>query len=190
MNIDILVIIAQYLSYNDYITFSQINKETFKYLKMKIPLHVQKEWCLKQLSEYPDVMLKFFDPIKLYKVPIISLGKKRGHTDYIDFIKPSYFKNNKVIRGTDIYNRPFISFMYYVNNNKQITTIFQRYSDCDVWVIAGQHLPGLQNSSLVFDYDKFDNNSKLFSELLKHGKANYEYIDIFTDQPYKITIYS
>ena len=74
-------------------------------------------------------------------LPILDLKGRRNFTGYIDFIIPDEMPYN-IMKGIDYYNRPFISFKFYVTNkndfidtNCYIGTFFQRYTD-DIYNLA------------------------------------------------------
>ena len=70
-------------------------------------------------------------------IPILDIGRRKGATDYIDFI--NYHEvNEPVMKGTDIYNRDFIVLKFAIDNICGIQTFFQRYSDSyNLWVGCG-----------------------------------------------------
>ena len=66
-----------------------------------------------------------------HDVPILDIGTRTGHTDYIDFIKLDEVRY-PVMKGTDLYNRPFVVVKFMVIRNGkhelQMETFFQRYT--------------------------------------------------------------
>ena len=55
--------------------------------------------------------------------------------DYIDYIIPSDFPDNvKIMKGVDVYNRPFITF----TDGHSVQTIFKRYSDTTGMFVVGR----------------------------------------------------
>ena len=71
--------------------------------------------------------------------PTLDLGKRQGHTDYIDFIRPNEVPNPITV-GIDIFSRPFcVIRVVGVRNGKLVhfsNTFFQRYTDSNLWVAA------------------------------------------------------
>ena len=65
--------------------------------------------------------------------PVLNIGDKRGHSDYIDFISETDV-SAPIMKGVDISSRPFITVKIVgkkENNKKKkfFQTFFQRYSD-------------------------------------------------------------
>ena len=65
-------------------------------------------------------------------IPVLDIGERRGHTDYIDFIIESDMQY-PVMKGVDIHRRPFLALKLQKDNGKKksdfVITIFQRYTD-------------------------------------------------------------
>lgn len=51
----------------------------------------------------------FGDRKNIEELPILDVGTRCGHTDYIDYITPQDMSHS-IMRGTDMFRRPFISF--------------------------------------------------------------------------------
>ena len=66
------------------------------------------------------------------QVPTLDIGTRIGHTHYIDFLRHSDMAA-PIMKGTDTFNRPFISIEVRVNVNghirEDVGTFFQRYTD-------------------------------------------------------------
>lgn len=67
------------------------------------------------------------------ELPVLDTGSRVGMTDYIDFITEDEMKY-PVMRGVDVYRRPFISVRVTVtkpsgDTSKAVGTFFQRYTD-------------------------------------------------------------
>ena len=89
-----------------------------------------------------------------HNIPILNVDHSRGRTDYIDYIKHNDM-THPIMKGIDIYNRPFIAIRYHCLDNSTIKTfsknsptddisqtslcIFQRYSDCPELLVIGSH---------------------------------------------------
>jgi hypothetical protein len=99
---------------------------------------------------YPENLLNIIDCEKFYNCPVLDLGDNVGGTCYIDFIKKEDFmnKNSSILRGHDMYNRPFVSFLYKIGNNHKVVTFFRRYSDENnkLWQFGGD-LPECMSQS-------------------------------------------
>jgi len=149
---DIILLLLNYVKFNEYKEISQINKDIYKKTRYNIPYRIKKEYAIKNLSGYPNKLFDIFDPIKLFKLNNIYI--KNGFIgDYIDFLDKSHFKNNNLIRGNDLYNRYFISFKYEYENQFYVTTLFQRYSnDIYRWVSGGKSPFGY---TIIIDFDEY-----------------------------------
>ena len=71
--------------------------------------------------------------------PILDIGEREGHTDYLDFIKLKELKY-PVMKGCDRHGREFIVIKIIISNKVYAQTFFQRYYDdgnlwmgCMVW---------------------------------------------------------
>ena len=177
MNYNIIFCISQFVKFNEYRKLSLLNKEIRNKLLSKIPYYIKLEFAINELllDKYPIKLLTIFNPIKLYKVPIIYKKIYRGNTNYIDYIDSSYFKKYSIIRGIDEINRSYISFYY----NNKVTTLFQRYND-DIsrWVTGGGSPFG--NNVCVFDFDDLNYKESdtiiILSNLLNYGLYIHENI--------------
>ena len=192
----IILLITKYIKSNDYINLYYTSKNISKEL-YDIPYHIKYDFCKKKLKEYPSHFFDYFNPIKLYNTKKIDLGNMVGYTQYIDFINLSDFKkyNTNILRGIDIFNRPFLSLLYNDNlnssinelnidksfKNKKIITLFQRYSDYKYnWTIGGDHLLGKHISILYFNYNiiyKLDDPINILKNLFNNTKTSYNYTD-------------
>lgn len=113
------------------------------------------------------------------KLPILDLQGRNGHTDYIDFIKPDDMEFS-IMKGIDLFKRPFISLKVNINNKETVGTFFQRYSDCNKnWAFGSKsydfaiyHDSRLRNE----DYDFLEKRLKL----LLNGEIIYN-IDLYKD---------
>lgn len=179
MNSHVVYNISKFVNLYEYIQLSLIKSDIRKilYLKQNIPYHIKLEFIMNELvrNKFPKKLLEIFNPIKLYKVPIIKNKIYPGTTSYIDYINPSYFKIYPIIRGVDKINRLYISFYY----NNKVTTIFQRYSDDNIrWVTGGCN--PIDTSVHVFDFDNayYEESPtiKILSELLNNDFCIYENI--------------
>lgn len=95
------------------------------------------------IEGYPTKLVEAFGGIEnIHKLPILDLGQQVGSTDYIDFVMDKDM-NKGIMKGTDVYGRPFIAFRY-VNNKKpqhglQVQTLFRRYTDSNRTWCFGSH---------------------------------------------------
>lgn len=171
--------IINYINYNDYIQLHRINIDTFNKLKI-IPIHIKEEFYCKKLK-YPIELINMIGPSILFNIKEIDIKDRKGWTDYIDFININDFNNSNLIRGIDIFNRPFISILYTINNNPnpKILTIFQRYSDYkNKYAAGGNHFPGFHISAIYFDNTRYDNEIlNILIKLIKYSKVSYNFIE-------------
>lgn len=176
MNNNLILCISKFINFTEYKHLSLINREINKLLLYKIPYNIKLEYVHKELSFFPEKLLKIFNPIKLYKIPIIEKKIYSGCTHYIDYIDHTFFKKYSIIRGIDELNRPYISFYY----NNIVTTLFQRYSDDKIrWVTAGKNPFG--NNVCVFDFDNVHYKENeviiILADLINNGFSNFDNIE-------------
>jgi hypothetical protein len=126
----------------------------------------------------------------IFNIKHIDTRKRRGMTDYIDFLNYNDFHDNKtnILCGYDYYSRFFISIMYDKKTcgtikNNCITTLFQRYKNNNfLYVSCGDAISGYDYVSVLrmdnyFGYEYH----KLFFHLLSNNeiiikKKNNKYI--------------
>ena len=107
--------------------------------------------------------MSFQDLVNLSKcLPQLDLGQKVGDTGYIDFLKEDDVPE-KLMGGTDVYGRPFITFKGCVDNTRVMETIFQRYTSPSYWMSCGHGTP---------------DHLLLTSGGMKHGQIQF-YLDLF-----------
>jgi hypothetical protein len=181
----IIILIKNYIKLNDYINLYKTSKNISKEL-YDIPYHIKYDFCKDNLNIYPSRFFDYFDPIKLYKTKKIYLGNRVGYTQYIDFINFSDFKKyeTNILRGIDIFNRPFLSLLYndnYNYNKKKILTLFQRYSDDKYkWTVGGDQLVGKDISAIYFNDNVVYENDEpinIIKDLFNNNKTSYNYIN-------------
>ena len=108
-----------------------------------------------------------------YDCPILDVGERRGHTDYIDFIRENEIdKGWSVVKGFDMGFRFFIvirSEFVYSDGRKERTfsTFFQRYNDSKtLWHCCGHDGVTLMNTEGGMNIEQFE----LICQLLYQGK--------------------
>ena len=94
-------------------------------------------------------------------LPVLDIGKREGHTEYIDFLKWDDHAS-PVMKGVDCYSRPFLTFQLGLQIVKQDgtevmkyfpQTFFQRFSKYpENWVGGNTH-------SVLGTYPKLDHHS-------------------------------
>jgi hypothetical protein len=95
------------------------------------------------------------DIAKSNKYPILNIGNKGGHTDYIDFLKWDEV-TNPVMIGIDCYKRYFVVVKFFVNNKyKLMQTFFQRYTDGSGWMGCGHATTNLISTSGYMNEHQF-----------------------------------
>lgn len=77
--------------------------------------------------DLPDWLNSLLGPETL---PILDIGGKGGHSDYIDFTSANDV-NAPIMCGVDKYRRPFVTLRTLNRNDGSISvhTLFQRYTD-------------------------------------------------------------
>jgi hypothetical protein len=114
-------------------------------------------------------------------LPILDLKGRRNFTEYIDFIIPDEMPYN-IMKGIDYYNRPFITFKFYVCNKNDSTdsyctvgTFFQRYTN-DIYDLAFGTCGQL---GLLYDRSRINKSDyKLLEERIKLLINNVNIYDI------------
>ena len=102
----------------------------------------------------------------LINVPILDIGNKVGHTEYIDFI-PWDTVTSPVMKGTDIFGRKFFVIKMIINDNKIMQTFFQRYSNGKLWMGCGHATMNLIDTCGGMSNEQFE----LIANIIKFGKA-------------------
>ena len=80
--------------------------------------------------------------IQIPDIPVLDIGRRIGHTEYIDFLKWDEVEY-PVMKGIDVYKRHFIVVKMIVNGNKIMETYFQRQTnDVNFWMACGHATRG------------------------------------------------
>ena len=75
--------------------------------------------------------------IQIPDIPVLDIGRRIGHTEYIDFLKWNEVKY-PIMKGVDIYRRHFLVVKMIVDGNKIMETYLQRYTgDNTNWMACG-----------------------------------------------------
>lgn len=76
---------------------------------------------------------------KGYNPQLLDLGKRRGLTNYIDFVQVDDMKA-PIMFGTDLFRRPFVSFLLQDQEGLRfVISAFQRYTeDPYCWCVGGR----------------------------------------------------
>ena len=104
-------------------------------------------------------------------IPILDIGRRKGATDYIDFINYQEV-DEPVMRGTDIYGRDFIVLKFVIDNICGMQTFFQRYSDSyNLWMGCGpgyetliNTIGGVKQNQVELIRDIINNGSSIITE--------------------------
>ena len=172
LNNNIILLLLNYLKLDNIIYLYSINKYLYNIIIFNIPKDIKINYCKNKLNMYPDKLLEYFDPIKLYKIKNIDIKDETGFTDYIDFITEYDFGQEKIIKGIDIYKRPFIAFKCFFENKINCIILFQRFSNYALkWVSANDYCIFNQCTTLYMD-ESFDKNiyARTFSNLFNDEK--------------------
>lgn len=102
--------------------------------------------------------------------PILDVGKRMGHTKYIDFITWKEV-NYPIMKGVDCCQRKFITLKVIVNQVKILQTFFQRYTGGSLWMACGhatQNLfytsGGMSENQIEFIKKIIDNQKPILVE--------------------------
>lgn len=98
-------------------------------------------------------------------IPNLDIGDRKGWTDYIDFIKGDEIKF-PVMKGIDIFKRPFLVFRVKVGKKIYSQTFFQRYSNGCSWQTA----KGGNDGDLMHSYGGMNSHQFDFINELVSGK--------------------
>ena len=115
---------------------------------------------------------KVIDLFEDLSFEILNIGMRNGYTGYLDFISPDELGSNVVMKGKDLYSRPFFVFkaiFEYSNGEKKntFTTFFQRYDDDkNLWHCCGHHGENLMSTEGGVNLEQF----KLLYELFSLGE--------------------
>ena len=118
---------------NQYISYETQKKLTVKISKLSKKCRSLSYQKLKEYyisKNFDNHIVSMFGGIQnMVKFPILEWDDKfMGSTDYIDNIIPQDL-SSKIMMGIDNYNRPFISLRTNKNGNKNVDTLFQRYTN-------------------------------------------------------------
>lgn len=84
--------------------------------------------------------------IQIPDIPVLDIGKRIGHTEYIDFLQWDEV-TSPIMKGVDAYKRHFLVVKMIVNGNKIMETYFQRYTDDNThWMACGHATRGFLNT--------------------------------------------
>jgi phosphosulfolactate synthase (CoM biosynthesis protein A) len=105
---------------------------------------------------------------------VLDLGDRRGHTDYIDFIKQSDVTTS-LSKGIDVFRRPFfvlLGIAHFESGDEMdievFQTFFQRYTDNDsLWMGCGHHGINLMETSGGMSEAQIE----LLQELIRNKKV-------------------
>ena len=109
--------------------------------------------------------------IQIPDIPVLDIGRRIGHTEYIDFLKWDEVEY-PVMKGIDVYKRHFIVVKMIVNGNKIMETYFQRQTnDVNFWMACGHATRGFldtRGSELI------KGQIELFNFLITQGSGLIE----------------
>jgi len=132
--------------------------------------------------------------IRWSDVPVIDIGEKMGHTDYIDFIKEDEVTDS-VTKGIDICRRPFYVIKAEVVDNRGkvwpvFETFFQRYTNnTHLWMGCGHYGDnfmdtggGMERCQIRLLVDLVENGSvELTPELIDTTRISYDLVQKIKD---------
>jgi hypothetical protein len=106
---------------------------------------------------YPDFILK---ALSVSKLPVLDTDKT-GSTGYIDFIRVEDMSHS-VMKGIDVFGRPFLTLKVISSKGPMVGTFFQRYSDdCNYWAYGTCYDSFLYHDSKVRVSDYEDVTERL-----------------------------
>ena len=117
----------------------------------------------------------------LFRMPVLDIGRMRGHTDYIDFIQSDMMKT-AVMKGIDVWRRPFMVLRFSQDGHQGVITVFKRYTDShSTWVTGGAHIVGYEGVNVVSAQHPL---LSILKSLLEHGECSYMYTTIHDTQAF------
>jgi len=137
-----------------------------------------------------------------YECPRLDIGKRVGHSEYIDFIQEEELLDNNIMKGTDSYRRKFIVIKAIVilkngERKKTFSTFFQRYSENDLlWHCCGHHgvnlmdtCGGMNIGQIIFLRELLYNKKcELTSEIIEKNALIYSIYNTNTEDDNKTPI--
>ena len=125
---------------------------------------------------YPKPLV---DVLHLNKAPVLPWENRfLGGTGYIDRIRRSDIKDDKVVKGVDCFKRPFVVF---VDKNDMMCVLFQRYEPGEALGLAGKNplwvgIPSerevFQEGWHAFPVSKMDEFAKRLAKYLPQANAS------------------
>jgi len=110
----------------------------------------------------------FHESSEFENLPVLDIGKREGHTEYIDFLKWDDLAS-PAMKGVDCHSRPFLTFQLGLQivkkNGTEVMkyfpqTFFQRFSNYpENWV--GGNVHGVLGTYPRLDHHSFDMIKKL-----------------------------
>lgn len=123
------------------------------------------------------------------KIPILDIGERRGHTDYIDFICGDEL-TYPVMRGIDTHNRSFVVINVIINNQRLCQTFFQRYTDDKYsWMGSGGlvcTIGGMKQDVFEFITEIIEGKSPIMLESYNPKSESFKNKKVHLYQPEKI----
>jgi hypothetical protein len=129
------------------------NKELIEINKKRIENFIKNKMIYQKMN-IPSIIKYHINKNNLYEKKIdyelysniiqakdVNLQKRRGYTDYIDFIQKDDFDNTNIIYGTDCYKRFYIAVLFDKISDSTITknniaVFFQRYYDDEFYFVS------------------------------------------------------
>jgi hypothetical protein len=169
--------------------YGEFNK-SFKNSKLQFIMDEIDAWTSK-IDTYAytfldmTILANYFSPAWT-TIPIVSASQvKFLRRDYIDYFSPKYFQGSRgVVRGTDCFQRPFVSFCLRpcgcTSLRPIVFTIFQRYSDHSTLAWGGQSLPGdFMANQIILKYAAHHLEFLKCLMMLNRAKFNGQYYELY-----------
>ena len=125
------------------------------------------------------LIYKLINCIRNEKIPKIDIkiDQKKYYGDYIDFFKWDDV-THPIMKGKDIFNRPFIIIKVIIDGDKFMQTFFQRYNDVqDLWMGCGNLTAQFMNTVGGIKMKQFELIINLINSYLENSYKKFKIID-------------
>lgn len=121
-------------------------------------------------------LLELIENTKIPKIDI-KIDQKKYYGDYIDFFRWEDV-THPIMKGKDIFNRPFIIIKVIIDGHKFMQTFFQRYNDVlDLWMGCGNFTAQFMGTYSGIKIKQFEIIINLINSYLENSYKKFKIID-------------
>ena len=121
-------------------------------------------------------LLRLIDNNKIPKIDIL-IDQNKYYGDYIDFFRWDDV-THPIMKGIDIYNRPFIIIKVIIEGHIFMQTYFQRYKDMqNLWMGCGNFTEEFMNTYGGMKMKQFEIIINLINSYLENSYKKFKIID-------------